>query len=137
MEAPFCCAGVRRFDVALALQRSFEVSRDELCRQLAYASAGDATSYDVTKLAYSLATYVSVCDARERVALLFESSDDTAGPRPQVEAPNLKLCALALDSFFGEQGRDGAWPAGRPRGRQRVLRQDTRSPHLTLEEERW
>ena len=95
---------IDRADVGLALQRSFEVSRDELCRQLAYATAGDAEAFDATKLAYSLATYATVAAARERVS--------TCAASARVEAPNMKLCALALGTWFDEQGEDGSWSAG-------------------------
>lgn len=46
--------------LSLALTRSAEVSSDEMCRQLAFRSAGDAMSFDVIRLAYSTLTYYSV-----------------------------------------------------------------------------
>ena len=97
--------GVDRQDVGKALARSFAVARDELCRQLAAHAAGDASAFDVVRLAYSLSTYVAVADARETVARL--GNDDIV-----VEEPNRKLCAAALRAFFREQRDDGTWPPG-------------------------
>ena len=56
--------GIDRQDVGKALARSFAVARDELCRQLAAHAAGDASAFDVVRLAYSLSTYVAVADAK-------------------------------------------------------------------------
>jgi hypothetical protein len=46
------------YQVTLSLTRCAETSLNELCRQLAYRSAGDTTSFDVIRLAYSLLSYV-------------------------------------------------------------------------------
>ena len=47
----------------LALTRCVEVSYNELCRQLAFRSAGDMSSFDVMRLAYSLLTYIKASNA--------------------------------------------------------------------------
>ena len=54
--------GIDSMAMAFALKRSFQVARDELCRQLAYDSMGEPA--DATRVAYSLATYASVGAAR-------------------------------------------------------------------------
>lgn len=100
--------------VGFALKRAFQVARDELCRQLAYDSMGEPA--DATRVAYSLATYASVGAARDRInafAMRDEVRfDGDGGNRDGIEAPNLKLCARALDVFFGAQNEDGTWPPG-------------------------
>ena len=68
-------------------------------------------------VAYSLATYASVGAARDQInafATRDEVRCDGDGDRDGIEAPNLKLCARALDVFFGAQRDDGTWaPAKR------------------------
>ena len=105
--------GIDSMAMAFALKRSFQVARDELCRQLAYDSMGEPA--DATRVAYSLATYASVGAARDQInafATRDEVRCDGDGDRDGIEAPNLKLCARALDVFFGSQREDGTWPTG-------------------------
>ena len=99
--------GIDSMAMAFALKRSFQVARDELCRQLAYDSMGEPA--DATRVAYSLATYASVGAARDQInafATRDEVRCDGDGDRDGIEAPNLKLCARALDVFFGAQRED-------------------------------
>ena len=105
--------GIDSMAMAFALKRSFQVARDELCRQLAYDSMGEPA--DATRVAYSLATYASVGMARDQInafATRDEVRCDSDGDRDGIEAPNLKLCARALDVFFEAQREDGTWAPG-------------------------
>uniref|UniRef100_A0A7S2R1B7 AAA+ ATPase domain-containing protein n=1 Tax=Eucampia antarctica TaxID=49252 RepID=A0A7S2R1B7_9STRA len=100
--------------LSLSLERSYEVSFNELCRQLAFRSAGDRTNFDVMRLAYSLLTYVtaadSLCGTAGREVIL------GAGPSPgtTVSPPNKNLITKALSAFFDEQTSDGMWDKGQP-----------------------
>lgn len=44
--------------IPLGLSRFAELSFNELCRQLAYRTAGDTSAFDPIRLAYSLLTYI-------------------------------------------------------------------------------
>ncbi|KAL7541978.1 hypothetical protein ACHAXR_012169 [Thalassiosira sp. AJA248-18] len=98
----------------LALTRCVEVSYNELCRQLAFRTAGDRTSFDVIQLAYSLLTYIKASNAMAGTA----GREVTKGGGPvsgtAVQPPNRRLVAAALTAFFEEQNADGTWDQGQP-----------------------
>lgn len=100
--------------LGLALARCAETSSNELCRQLAYRSAGDETSFDVMKLAYSLLTYIvsttslSGTAGRELVPGKGPSPGTRTGPL------NRRLVTAALAAFFDEQSSNGLWDKGQP-----------------------
>jgi len=98
-----------RINLARSLERSYQVARDELCRQLAYSVSGDRNNFDVTKLACSMLTYYAVSSRRVRVALL---SGERAEDESLINAPNTKMVQAALDAFFEEQTEEGLWPSG-------------------------
>lgn len=101
--------------LSLALARCAETSLNELCRQLALRSAGDTTSFDVMRLAYSLLTYI----------VSTNSLSDTAGrelvrgqgpsPGTRISPINQRLVRAGLDAFFQEQDTNsGMWDKGQP-----------------------
>lgn len=98
--------------IPLALARCAETSSNELCRQLAYRSAGDQTSFDVMRLAYSLLTYIlstttlAGSAGRELVPGKGPSPGTRTGPL------NRRLVTAALAAFFDEQMDDGLWDKG-------------------------
>jgi hypothetical protein len=100
--------------IPLALTRCAETSLNELCRQLAYRSAGDETSFDVMRLAYSLLTYIvsttslSGTAGRELVPGQGPSPGSRTGPL------NRQLVVAALSAFFDEQMNNGLWDKGQP-----------------------
>jgi len=100
--------------ISLALTRCAETSSNELCRQLAYRSAGDQTSFDVMRLAYSLLTYIvsttslSGTAGRELVPGKGPSPGTRTGPL------NRRLVTAALSAFFDEQMDNGLWGQGQP-----------------------
>lgn len=100
--------------VLLALARCVEVSYNELCRQLAFRSAGDMTSFDNIRLAYSLLTYIKSSNAMAGTA----GREVTKGEGPEagtaVKPPNQRLVKAALNAFFEEQKADGTWDQGQP-----------------------
>eukprot|EP00977_Amphora_coffeiformis_P016559 scaffold5158_cov153-Amphora_coffeaeformis.AAC.8 len=97
-----------------ALLRCAEVSSNELCRQLAYRTAGDSNSFDVIRLAYSLLTYIRSTASLSGIA--GREMVPGQGPSPETKmAPlNKRLVAAALDAFFQEQKSDGLWDKGEP-----------------------
>jgi hypothetical protein len=96
------------------LIRYVEVSYNELCRQLAYRSAHDASSFDVLRLAYSLLTYITASKALEGTA----GREIVRGQGPDlgtiIGPSNKKLIAAALTAFFAEQNQEGLWDKGQP-----------------------
>ncbi|KAL7551759.1 hypothetical protein ACHAWF_014948 [Thalassiosira exigua] len=98
----------------LGLTRSVEVSYNELCRQLAFRSAGDMTSFDVTRLAYSLLTYLRASNAMAGTAGVEVARGEGPASGTAVSPPNRRLVKAALDAFFAEQNPDGTWDAGQP-----------------------
>eukprot|EP00978_Attheya_sp_CCMP212_P011312 scaffold27876_cov51-Attheya_sp.AAC.5 len=100
--------------LSLGLARYVEVSYNELCRQLAYRSAGDASSFDVLRLAYSLLTYITASRALQGTA----GREIVRGQGPDIGTiigpSNQKLIAAALTAFFAEQNQEGLWDKGQP-----------------------
>lgn len=114
-------------EITVAVFRSAEVSRDELCRQLAYRSAGDSGSFDVIKMVYNLLTYVKATESLKGNTLLAArkpssgdgetNDDDSEDVLVQLAVPkiNQRLVASALGVFFEEQDdSDGLWDRGQP-----------------------
>lgn len=98
----------------LALARCVEVSYNGLCRQLAFRSAGDMTSFDVMKLAYSLLTYIRASEAMEGTAGREVAPGEGPASGTVVKPVNRRLVQAALDAFFAEQNPDGTWDQGQP-----------------------
>jgi hypothetical protein len=117
--------------LSLSLLRCRETSFNELCRQMAYRSAGDSSSFDVIRLVFALLGYVKACAALE----------GTPGREPEVGTENNKinkvssgdkkasftlylwahfsflyqwLVQAALAAFFEEQQNNGLWDRGQP-----------------------
>ncbi len=112
-------------EITIAVARSAEIARDELCRQLAYRSAGDTGNFDVIKLVYNLLTYVKATESLKGNTLLStkpkpsiqSSSEADTKMAAQVAVPkiNRRLVASALKVFFEEQDdSDGLWDRGQP-----------------------
>jgi len=98
----------------LGLARSAEVSFNELCRQLAYRAAGDSTSFDVIRLAYSLLTYIKATSSLQGTAgrELVPGQGPSAGTKTLTL--NKRLVTSALAAFFEEQLQNGLWDKGQP-----------------------
>ena len=96
----------------LALTRCVEVSYNELCRQLAFRSAG--TSFDVMRLAYSLLTYIKASNAMSGTAGMEINRGEGPASGTAVKPPNRRLVRAALAAFFEEQKADGMWDQGQP-----------------------
>ena len=79
-------------ELELALVRSSEVAHDALCRQLAFKAANDMTSYDPTKLIYSLLAYVVTSPVQMRKL-------------PQLPVLNMHIVRLAVENYFATQKR--------------------------------
>jgi hypothetical protein len=102
-------------EISLALARCAEVGSNELCRQLAYRAAGDSTSFDVIRLAYSLLSYITSTQSLSGVAgrELIPGQGVAAGT--QVTPLNKRLVVASLAAFFAEQNKnDGLWDKGQP-----------------------
>jgi hypothetical protein len=93
----------------LALTRCVEVSYNELCRQLAFRTAGDMSNFDVIRLAYSLLTYVKASNAMAGTAGREVKKGEGPEPGTAVNIPNRRLVKAALEAFFDEQHLDGTW----------------------------
>ncbi len=99
-------------ELSLAVLRAAEISFNELCRQLAYRTAGETTRFDTTRMAYSLLTYIRSTKSLEgtagRETILGE------GPDQMPLKMNRKIIQAALSAFFAEQQDDGLWDRGQP-----------------------
>jgi hypothetical protein len=84
------------------------------CRQLAYRSAGDSSSFDVIRLAYSLLTYIKSTNSMTGTA--GRELVPGQGPSPGTKSPpvNQRLVKAALTAFFQEQMANGLWDKGQP-----------------------
>ena len=96
----------------LALTRCVEVSYNELCRQLAFRSAG--CQFDVMRLAYSLLTYIKASNAMSGTAGMEINRGEGPASGTAVKPPNRRLVRAALAAFFEEQKADGMWDQGQP-----------------------
>ena len=111
-------------DLFAALLACGEVSSNELCRQLAYHTAGDTNSFDVVRLAYSLLTWIRCADSLSASG----GACVSGGVGPDIPLPKLnkRLVEAALEVYFAEQNKDGLWHKGQPiyknvRGQDRSL----------------
>ena len=100
--------------LSLALARCSEVSANELCRQLAFRSAGDGSEFDVMRLAYSMLTYVTSTSSLSGTAGLELIPGDGPAAGTRVAQANMKLIRAALKAFFEEQLNDGLFDKGQP-----------------------
>ena len=98
----------------LALTRCVEVSYNELCRQLAFRSAGDSSSFDVIRLVFSLMAYIRASNAMSGTAGREVIKGEGPATGTAVGTPNKRLVKAALDAFFAEQNADGTWDKGQP-----------------------
>ena len=100
--------------IPLALARCAETSSNELCRQLAYRSAGDQTSFDIMRLAYSMLTYVVSTTSLSGTAgrELIPGQGPQAGTK--TSPLNRPLVKAALAAFFDEQMENGLFDKGQP-----------------------
>jgi hypothetical protein len=100
--------------IPLALTRCAEVSFNELCRQVAYRSAGDTSSFDVIRLAYSLLTYVKSTKSMSGTAGRELVPGQGPSPGTTTSRVNRSLVKAALAAFFDEQMSTGLWDKGQP-----------------------
>jgi hypothetical protein len=98
----------------LALTRCVEVSYNELCRQLAFRVAGDNSSFDIMRLAYSLLTYIKASKALDGTAGIEITPGAGAASGTRIKPPNRRLLQAALKAFFEGQRLDGMWDQGQP-----------------------
>ena len=99
----------------LTLERCCELAYDDVCRQIAFQSAGDHVTFDVVVLAYSLVTYILVLESLQVAAARGRDADtrDALGTGSSLPPRNERLIRAALRLIFDEMG-DGLWPAGQP-----------------------
>jgi len=97
-----------------ALLRNSELSLNEICRQLAYRTAGDSHSFDVIRLVYSLLTYIRSTESLSGLAGHELTPGEGASPATRVAPLNKRLVKAALAAFFEEQNQDGLWDKGQP-----------------------
>ena len=99
----------------LTLQRACDSAYDDLCRQLAFDAAGDAYSFDVVVLAYSLLTYVLVLDRLEGITARERETGarDAIGTGSSLPPRNDKLIRAGLAIIFGQLS-NGLWAPGQP-----------------------
>jgi hypothetical protein len=100
--------------LTLALLRCVEVSTNELCRQLAFRTAEDDTSFDIMRLAYSLLTYLTASKSLEGTAGVQATAGRGPSPGTLIPPVNPKLVRAALAAFFDEQNNVGLWDKGQP-----------------------
>jgi len=98
----------------LALTRCAEVSYNELCRQLAFRSAGDMSSFDIMRLAYSLLTYIKASNAMAGTAGRELRRGEGPVEGSSVKPANTRIVKAALAAFFDEQNHEGMWAQGQP-----------------------
>ena len=122
-------------ELTIALSRCAEVSMNELCKQIAYHSAGDSTSFDIIRLAYSLLSYVKSTQSFSGSPTIVgrevmiqqqtgdnETNNKTSTTTTQTELEyvptfNRQLAVVALNIFFQQQqasNKDGLWENGQP-----------------------
>lgn len=101
-------------EIFWALLSCAKVSSDNLCRQLAYRAAGDSSSFDAVRLAYSLLTYIRSTESLSGMAGRELVPGDGPAPETKVAPLNRKLAKAALAAFFREQNSNGLWDKGQP-----------------------
>lgn len=101
--------------LTLALSRCAEVSTSELYRQLALHTAGDQSDFDITRLAYSLLTYLISTASLTGTAGLELIPGQGPLPGSRIGPANTKLVRAALQVYFDEQQvGSGLWDKGQP-----------------------
>jgi hypothetical protein len=101
--------------LSLAVARCAETSLNELCRQLALRAAGDTTSFDVMRLAYSLLTYISSTNSLADTAGRELVRGQGPSPGTRISPINQRLVRAGLAAFFQEQdANSGMWDKGQP-----------------------
>jgi hypothetical protein len=107
-------------NLTVAVSRSAEISFNELCRQLAYRTAGDySAAFDVIKLTYSLLSYVKATASLSGTAgtqrIQEQGLDEREYETEEVIKINPRLVQTALKVFFEEQDpTTGLWDRGQP-----------------------
>lgn len=101
-------------DIFWALLSCAKVSSDNLCRQLAYRAAGDSSSFDAVRLAYSLLTYIRSTESLADMAGRELVAGEGAAPETKVAPLNRKLTKAGLAAYFREQNSNGLWDKGQP-----------------------
>jgi hypothetical protein len=101
-------------EISVALTRAGEISFNELCRQMAYRSAGDSSSFDVIRLAYSLLSYLTATASLQHTAGRELVVGEGAAAGTETVKMNKRLAQAALAAFFDEQQDDGLWDRGQP-----------------------
>ena len=101
--------------LSLAVARCAETSLNELCRQLALRAAGDTTSFDVMRLAYSLLTYIVSTNSLADTAGRELVRGNGPSPGTRISPINQRLVRAGFDAFFQEQdANSGMWDKGQP-----------------------
>ena len=114
-------------EITIAVSRSAETSKDELCRQLAFQYSGDKSNFDVIKLVYNLLSYVKATNSLKGITTIMPSMTNNNSATAATAATtiesipriNNKLVSSALEVFFKEQDNnqgqaDGLWDRGQP-----------------------
>ena len=113
-------------EITVAVTRSAEIARDELCRQLAYKYSNDKGNFDVIKLVYNLLSYVKATESLKETATIIssassydavQSTDTSEAVTESIPRINRRLVLSALQVFFDEQDHnvaDGLWDRGQP-----------------------
>jgi hypothetical protein len=101
-------------EALLAVARCAEAGYNELCRQLAFRAAGDGSSFDAVRLAYSLLAYVSASEAMAGEAGVQAAPGEGPAAGTTARPPNRRLITAALSAFFDCQRSDGMWDQGQP-----------------------
>jgi hypothetical protein len=105
-------------EITIAVSRSAETAKDELCRQLAYQYSGDKSNFDVIKLVYNLLSYVKATNSLKGITTIMPMTNNSATIE-SIPRINNKLVSSALEVFFKEQDNnqgqaDGLWDRGQP-----------------------
>lgn len=100
--------------VSLALARCAESSWMQVCKQLALRGAGDTTTFDAMRLAYSLLTYVMASNSLSSTAGRELVRGQGPAPGTMLQPANSRIVVAALAGFFQEQNQSGMWNKGQP-----------------------
>jgi hypothetical protein len=105
-------------EITIAVSRSAEIAKDELCRQLAYHYSGDKSNFDVIKLVYNLLSYIKATNTLKGITNIMPMTNNSATIE-SIPRINNKLVSSALEVFFKEQDNnqgqaDGLWDRGQP-----------------------
>lgn len=116
-------------ELTISISRTAEISYNELCRQLAYHTAG-SSSFDVIKIVYSLLSYIKSCNSLRGTAgreLIVDAGQEQENQQNRTQSNhnekekeeiikmNPKLVSAALRVFFQQQDpTTGLWERGQP-----------------------